>query len=543
MQYGFDCSPCPGQPLSLSTYITAPKPGAGAQTSKPAPSKASRAAPTPTRRCVVGNDRSSRFLAEGRHDAAIIEFACPSLVSCLSFPNRPEVLKYIWSVLGCNRSSLASGRISRGTEPRKGIVRLLKARSVRWIAALITSLTIPTAVPALADYLVHRGDVVELGVSGLPDLQRRTMVDLDGKVSFPLVGEVSAAGLSLTQLRLRLRDLRIEKKALDNPDVIVQIVEYRPVYVAGDVDRPGAYPYRPGMTVRDAVAVAGGYGLRLERDRDMFVSAFDARDQYDASSIEQVRLKLRVARLRAELAGQTDLDVQQLQTEPVDAAIVSEFGKIEAQQLKADQDDYDNQKGHLKQLIRTTQDLISALTEEVEHGRAGLEQLQKDVSSAQQLLQRGLAAVSRVEDQQRALSNAEWQQLDTKSRIGAARKDLENANRDLQKLPDQRRIDLIGELAKATSELAAARVRAEAAGGKLTYLQGRRRPPQNGAASDIAIFRKEQGEERRIAASEDTDVLPGDAVEIPQREEIGTLPTTPAVGGPPAAVPSRSLTR
>jgi polysaccharide export outer membrane protein len=435
------------------------------------------------------------------------------------------------------------GTIIGGTKSRKVIMRLLKARSVRLIAGLIASLTIPTAVPAWADYLIHRGDVVELVVSGSPDLQRRAMVDLDGKVSFPLVGELSAAGLSLTQLRLRLRDLLIEKKALDNPDVIAQIVEYRPVYVAGNVDKPGVYPYRPGMTVRDAVAVAGGYGLRLERDRDMFVATFDARDEYDASSIELVRLKLRIARLGAEMAGQTDLDVKQLQTELVDAAIVSEFGKIEAQQLKVDQEDYDSQKAHLERLIKTTQDLISTLTQEEEHGREGLEQLQKDVSSAQQLLQKGLAAASRVEDEQRALSNAEWQQLETKSRIGAARKDLEGANRDLQKLPDQRRIDLIRELAKATSELAAARVRVDAAGGKLTYLRGRRRQPQNGAASDIAIFRKDEGEVRRIAASEDTDVLPGDAVEITQREEVVTLPATPALGRPPAAVPSRPLTQ
>jgi polysaccharide export outer membrane protein len=263
----------------------------------------------------------------------------------------------------------------------------------------------------------------------------------------------------------------------------------------------------------------------------------DARDQYDASSIAQIQMKLHIARLRAELAEQTDLDTQQLRTEPVNAGIASEFEKIEAQQLKVDQDDYGNQRAHLERLVEATQDLIATLTREEELRRAELEQLYKDVAITQQLLQKGLAMSSRVEDQQRAISNAAWQQLETKSRIAAARKDLEDANRALQRLPDQRRIELTLELAKATNDLAAAQVRAETASEKLAYLQ-RRRSPRGGSASDIAIFRKEGGEQRRIVASEDTDVLPGDSVEITERAEIRPPPIQPA-DGPPAAILGR----
>jgi polysaccharide biosynthesis/export protein len=420
-------------------------------------------------------------------------------------------------------------------------MRLHKACPAGWVSGLIAALMASMAAPAAADYLVHRGDVVEIAVSGSPELHRRMMVDDDGKVSFPLVGEVGAAGLSVAQLRSRLRDLLVAKKLFDNPDVTAEIVEYRPVYVTGDVDKPGAYPYRPGMTVRDAVAVAGGYGPRLLRD--MLVAAIDARDQYDASSIALVRLDLRIARFQAALAGHTEIDVEHPQTGPVDAAIVTEFAGMEAQQLKADQEDYDKQKAYFERMIKTARDVISALAEEQEHGRLALEQQQKDAARTSELLQKGLVPLTRVEDQQRAIASADWQLLEVKSRAAAARKDLEEATRTLQKLPDQRKIDLMQQLQKATDEQAATRVRAETAGEKLVYLGAamRQRRQNDGDTRDIAIFRKEPAE--HIAAREDTEVIPGDAVEITTRAKFGPLSATPGVAGPPATAAVGSLSR
>ena len=151
---------------------------------------------------------------------------------------------------------------------------------------LLAALIQPAVTPALADYLLRPGDVVEISVSGAPDFHRRTMISDDGKVSFPLLGEIGAADLAVSQLRARVRDGLAARKAFDNPDVTVEIVEYRPVYVSGDVAKPGAVPYRPGMRVRDAVAVAGGLDVMQLRGRDVLVQAVEARGEYEKLLIE-----------------------------------------------------------------------------------------------------------------------------------------------------------------------------------------------------------------------------------------------------------------
>ena len=76
---------------------------------------------------------------------------------------------------------------------------------------------------------------------------------------FPILGEVEAADLPLTELSRRLQDLLVTRNVVQHADVVVSVAEYRPIYLGGDVLKPGEYRYRPEMTVRQAVALAGGY--------------------------------------------------------------------------------------------------------------------------------------------------------------------------------------------------------------------------------------------------------------------------------------------
>src|SRR5260370_41933431 len=142
---------------------------------------------------------------------------------------------------------------------------------------------IPT--PVLADYLVHRGDVLDIDVPGAPALSRRAAVDENGKIYLPLIQGLSAVGLSASDLQLKLRDLLVTR-GIRNPEVTVKIVEYRPVYIEGAVTYPGSYPYRRGLVVRDAVALADGYDIRQRPETARLFG-------------ELVTQALRVARLQA----------------------------------------------------------------------------------------------------------------------------------------------------------------------------------------------------------------------------------------------------
>jgi polysaccharide export outer membrane protein len=386
-----------------------------------------------------------------------------------------------------------------------------------WVAGLATLWVVflaqSTAISASADYRIHRGDVLEISVLGAPELHRRIMIDDNGKIYFPLAGELEVAGLSLSQLRQQLHDRLAANHTFHNPDVTVDVAEYRPVYVTDGVAKPGAYPYRPGMTVRDAIAIAGGYG------RDMPLEGIDARDQYDALSISFVRLQIHIARLRAEIAGRTEIDLKGLLTNTVMPQVLSEFADIESQQLKTEQDDYNKETTHLQRLIKETQDQISALTAEQAQIQSELGQQHKSAALVRGLFQRSLVPLPRVEDEQRAVSGSETQLLEVRARIAQARKDLENYAGELQRQAGKRKIAIMQRLEAAASELATIRVHLKTAGERVRYVEARR--PQGlqdssdgSGVRNLVIFRNEDGNQQRIAADEDTTLLPGDAIAI-----------------------------
>lgn len=120
------------------------------------------------------------------------------------------------------------------------------------------------AVPS-GTYLLGPGDSLQVTVFGEADLSGPVRVNDSGAVSMPLIGPVQAAGLTVPELQHRLIEL-LNSKAVKSPDVTVQINEYRPFFILGEVKNPGSYAYVPDMTVLTAVAIAGGYTFRASED-------------------------------------------------------------------------------------------------------------------------------------------------------------------------------------------------------------------------------------------------------------------------------------
>ena len=125
-----------------------------------------------------------------------------------------------------------------------------------------------------AEYLVNVGDVLEVAAAGVPELRSRAAVQTDGNISLPLVGVLQVAGLSLPQIRAKVGAALASKVfrqrspegregviVIAADEVTTIVAEYRPIYVNGDVSKPGQYPYRPSITARQVIAVAGGYDI------------------------------------------------------------------------------------------------------------------------------------------------------------------------------------------------------------------------------------------------------------------------------------------
>lgn len=153
--------------------------------------------------------------------------------------------------------------------------------------AATTSSDIPLPPDATLDYRLGSGDKLRLIVFGEPDLSGEFDVSGSGRVALPLIGQVEAEGLTLSELESAVV-AKLQDGYLNNPRVSVEVLNYRPFYIYGEVGSPGQYPYTNGMTVLNAVAVAGGYTYRANQDRVYITRGEGAEVAYPASQAVKV---------------------------------------------------------------------------------------------------------------------------------------------------------------------------------------------------------------------------------------------------------------
>ena len=111
-------------------------------------------------------------------------------------------------------------------------------------------------------YLLGAGDQVRVITFGEEQMTGNFRISDSGSIAVPLLGLVSAAGITPDQLGQKIAQALQSKKLFMHPSVAVEVIEYRPIFVLGEVNKPGQFPYQPGMTMLTAVAVAGGFTYR-----------------------------------------------------------------------------------------------------------------------------------------------------------------------------------------------------------------------------------------------------------------------------------------
>jgi protein involved in polysaccharide export with SLBB domain len=130
-----------------------------------------------------------------------------------------------------------------------------------------TSLTAPSVAPVDTSYRLGAGDEIRINVYGEPDLAVEQQLGPNGDISAPLIGDVQAGGMTVADLSSLLETRYQEGFFLVNPQVSVTILNFRPFYVVGEVEKPGAYPYAANLTATSAIAFAGGFNRRANRQR------------------------------------------------------------------------------------------------------------------------------------------------------------------------------------------------------------------------------------------------------------------------------------
>lgn len=133
------------------------------------------------------------------------------------------------------------------------------------VAATPASVATATAAPAapVAGYRLGPGDKLRVAVYGAENLGGEVVVPGSGRIPLPLIGEVQASGLTADQVRISI-EKALGDGFVKNPHVSVEVLNYRPFYILGEVNKPGEYPYTSGLTVLNAVARAEGFTYRAK---------------------------------------------------------------------------------------------------------------------------------------------------------------------------------------------------------------------------------------------------------------------------------------
>jgi polysaccharide biosynthesis/export protein len=135
----------------------------------------------------------------------------------------------------------------------------------------------PIEDPVVGEYHLGPGDQVRIITFGEEQLTGEFRVDASGDIALPLVGNVHAAGRTPPQLEAATKEVLVRSRLYKNPSVSVEVINYRPIFILGEVTRPGQYPYQPGMTVLTAVAIGGGFTYRAVDDLFSIVRTIDGK--------------------------------------------------------------------------------------------------------------------------------------------------------------------------------------------------------------------------------------------------------------------------
>ncbi len=148
---------------------------------------------------------------------------------------------------------------------RRAFLRMLVLAGAAMAMACSTVPSTPADEAQPAEYQLGPGDQLRVTVFGEADLTGSYVVGSQGSIAYPLVGEVHAAGLTVPQFTTALQHAL--EAYVRQPNVSVEVANYRPFFILGEVQRPGTYPYSANLTVLNAVATAGGFTYRANEGR------------------------------------------------------------------------------------------------------------------------------------------------------------------------------------------------------------------------------------------------------------------------------------
>jgi polysaccharide export outer membrane protein/exopolysaccharide production protein ExoF len=318
----------------------------------------------------------------------------------------------------------------------------------------------------------------------------------------------------------------------------VEIAEFRPFFIVGGVEKPGQYPFRPGMTVIEALSLAQGLYrareaglLRIERD------SISARGELRVFGLQLVALSLRRARLQAELDQKDTIQF------PTDAPTGIDSGAVGWTSMKREEGlIFEARRESLRRQLETGTQLVGSLEQEIQSLRERVElrkrqadAVGRELTRIRDLLDRGLTSTSRQLELERLLSEYQSNEIELGTAILRARQEIARAKLAMTQLQDQRRSEVVQDLQKTQVQIDEYKEKLQTAQGlisesefsaaKLETMAGPRQPVE----PMLSIIRHtSDGESYEMPATQITAVEPGDIIKVelpvPGQPRLGPSP-------------------
>ncbi|SSC70992.1 unnamed protein product [Ciceribacter sp. T2.26MG-112.2] len=341
-------------------------------------------------------------------------------------------------------------------------------------------------------------------------------VGASGTVSLPFLGELTASGKTTAEVAEEVgTKMQLLFGLRDRPSASVELAQYRPIYLAGEVQTPGEYPYAPNMTVLKALSLGGG--LRRGETGQRFARDF-IRAEGDSSVLvaERNRLLVRRARLQAEIAGSAEIAMP---AEIKDMPEAAELLASETALMKTRDKRLKLQLTALADLKTLLRSEIESLAKKSETQSRQLKLVESDREKVYNLTEKGLTVSSRRLAIEQQVADLQAGLLDIDTASLKARQDVSKATQDETDLKNDRDAQLAQELQNTERELDTIALKlgtsrdlmAEA---MMQSAEAATLAKQAVASVGYSIVREKDGKASEIPADENTKVLPGDVVKV-----------------------------
>lgn len=355
------------------------------------------------------------------------------------------------------------------------------------------------------------GDKLKLTFYGRTDISGEFAVQAEGVLAIPLLGSFNAEGKTLGQISDEISKAFIRDREQPS-QLVIEVTEWRPIYIMGAVEKPGQYPFKPNLTALQAVAIAGG--LFRPTNNGMFLGITRERERVAEVKAQLVRSLAQRIRLKAELAND-------------DLAVAGSQSKSEAltpeSAARSDQSQIlDWTRKSLNRRLEGKRQEMSLSTNEMDSYKRQLEEIKEQIrltqtmlAESQSLSDKGLSPRLRIVEIQRIIAGLQGEREQARASLFRAERSRIQASQEIETVALDRKLQAQQELQSLDDKIATLQAELRTAQIVTATLPASTLSPDRGLSDlKIRIVRRDKSFSLSMAQAEQAKLSPGDLLMV-----------------------------